>query len=417
MRVAFVSQPFDWVIPPHQNSIGICTYQVASRLARDHDVTVFLRRMAVQSHGDGSDIDFRFVRTMPSNFFWGRVQALASPFVTSRRPFFAMALYYADYGVQIAIALRRRAYDIVHIQNSPQFVPVIRALNPSIKIVLHMHCEWLSQLNRELIEKRLRAVDLVIGCSNHVTEKVRQRFPELASRCHTVFNGVDLDRFVASSAHTREEAPHVLFVGRISPEKGVHVLLDAFERVRRQFPNARLSLVGPIASAPQDFLVGLAETDDVARLAAFYQGDYIDHLNKLISAEARESVVFTGAIPYSELAGNYGCADVVVNPSLSESFGMSLIEAMACSRPVVAARVGGMIDIVQDGVTGRLVEPGDAGALADAIIGVLADPSRGSAMGVAGLQRVRECFSWDLVTADLAKRYEQLLHISARAPL
>lgn len=410
MKIAFVSQPIDGVIPPNQSSIGICTYQMARRLARDNDVTVFLRRVPTQNTADDSGIHFRFVRTMPSRRFWERVQSF--PWLSSgaRRPFFATAFYFVEYATQVATALRRGAYDIIHIQNSPHFVPIIRALNPQAKIVLHMHCEWLSQLDRALMEKRLRGVDVVIGCSSHVTEKIRERFPQMAARCATIPNGVDLERFSPSpNGHTRKDEPHLLFVGRVSPEKGVHVLMDAFRKVHARFPNARLNLVGHIGSAPLDFLVGLSDSADVAQLSTFYDAPYIDDLRARIPAALAANVNFVGPVPQVELAACYRDADVLVNPSFSESFGMSLIEAMACARPVVATRVGGMTDIVEDGETGLLVEPGNPDELAEAIIQVLEDPQRGQAMGQAGLRRAQTRFSWEHVTADLLAHYQRAL--------
>lgn len=410
MKIAFVSQPIDGVVPPDQSSIGICTYQIARRLAQDHEVAVFLRRASTDQAGDDSGIEFRFVRTMPSRRFWERVHSLRWLSSGAKRPFFATAFYFVEYATQVAIALRRGAYDIIHIQNSPHFVPIIRAFNPKAKIVLHMHCEWLSQLDRALMEKRLRGVDVVIGCSSHVIEKVRERFPRMAARCVTVPNGVDLERFLPSAdSPARTDEPHLLFVGRISPEKGVHVLMDAFRKVHARFPNARLNLVGHIGSAPLDFLVGLSDSADVAQLAAFYDAPYIDDLRARIPADLTASVNFLGPRPQADLRNCYGDADVLVNPSFSESFGMSLTEAMACARPVVATRVGGMTDIVEEGETGLLVEPGNPDALAEAIIQVLEDPQRGQAMGQAGLRRAQALFSWEHVTADVMTHYQRAL--------
>jgi len=90
-----------------------------------------------------------------------------------KRPLFASKLFYLTYVLQVARDLKREKCDIVHLHNFFQFVPIIRAFNPKIKIVLHMHCEWLTQLDRTMIENRLRKVDLIIGCSEYITEKAR----------------------------------------------------------------------------------------------------------------------------------------------------------------------------------------------------------------------------------------------------
>jgi glycosyltransferase involved in cell wall biosynthesis len=113
-------------------------------------------------------------------------------------------------------------------------------------------------------------------------------------------------------------------------------------------------------------------------------------------------------VPHEQLVQKYRQADLVVNPSLSESFGMSLIEAMACETPVVATAVGGMKETVVHGQTGLLVPPNDAVALADAMAAVLDDPHRAREMGVAGRARAVERFSWDRIVGDLLGHYDRL---------
>lgn len=410
MKIAFISQPVDLVIPPHQNSLGIWTFQTARRLAKEHDVTVFLQRTRTNKRADDAEnIHFRFIRTIPLRSW----NLLDFPPLTSRkRPLHASVFQCIDYALQAANYLRHGGYDVVHIQNIPHFAPVIRAFNPAVKIALHMHCEWLSQLDRNLMEKHLRSVDLVLGCSDHVTSKVRERFPHLVDRCRTVYNGVDVDVFAPDDRDQskRGHTQRILFVGRITPEKGIHVLLDAFASVRRKFPQARLKLIGSFTTTPKDFIVTLTENGDVANLAAFYEGDYRNQLKARIPADAADSVTFVDELPHAALAGEYANADVLVNPSFSESFGMSLIEAMACELPVVASRVGGMSEIVEDGVTGFLVDPGEADPLAAAIVRVLADRKSSKAMGKAGRLRATARFSWDRITTQLASLYDQLLN-------
>jgi len=139
-----------------------------------------------------------------------------------KRPLFASNLYYLTYVLQVAKDLRAEKCDVVHLHNFSQFVPIIRAFNPEIKIVLHMHCEWLTQLDRTMIERRLREADLVIGCSKYITEKILHRFPQFAKRCQTVYSGVDVNHFVSENNHwatKKNGVKRLLFVGRNSPEK------------------------------------------------------------------------------------------------------------------------------------------------------------------------------------------------------
>jgi hypothetical protein len=92
--------------------------------------------------------------------------------------------------------------DIVHIINFSQFVPLIRARVPKTRIVLHMQCQWLEQIDAAVIEPRINSADLVLGCSNFIAEGVRRRLPSLAGRCHYVYNGADIAFFARPLACT-----------------------------------------------------------------------------------------------------------------------------------------------------------------------------------------------------------------------
>jgi glycosyltransferase involved in cell wall biosynthesis len=410
MKIAFVSQPLDRVIPPFQSSIGIWTHEVARRLARFCGVTIYTRGDGARrgEEWDGG-VRHRRVSVRPDDRLLRLLRRL--PGYDSRRPLFASGLYYLGYALQVANDLRDRACDVVHVQNFSQFVPVIRAFNPDARIVLHVHCEWLTQLDRRMIERRLRQADLVVGCSEYITRKVRQRFPQFADRCQTVCNGVDVDRFSGRNGHGAPRGGgdrRLLFVGRVSPEKGVHVLLDAFQRVIERCPQARLEVVGPQGAAPIEFIVGLTDDPRVSDLASFYRGDYFSLLQGRLSSGTVGRVSFKGHVAHSRLSDHYRNADVLINPSLSEAFGMSLVEAMATGVPAVATRVGGVPEVVEDGKTGLLVEPGDACALAGAILRLLTDDGLRKAMGEAARRRAVERYSWEAVADRLWHHYKTL---------
>jgi glycosyltransferase involved in cell wall biosynthesis len=119
-----------------------------------------------------------------------------------------------------------------------------------------------------------------------------------------------------------------------------------------------------------------------------------------------DKVSFVGSIPYFELLDRYRAADVFVFPSVwNEPFGLPVAEAMACGVPVVATRSGGIVEIVEDGETGLLVERGNAAELAGAIGSLLADDARRVAMGRAAAQRANEVFAWERVAVALGGVY------------
>ncbi len=420
-RIAFICQPIDAVLPPQQNSIGLCVYEFARRLAADHEVTVYLR-------GEGRRIEqrvehgvaFRQVPRGPDLLLQrarARLRALLPRVADPRRPEVASRWHYLPYAVRIARDLRRRGCDVALIMNFTQFAPVIAAVNPRVRIVLNMHCEWLSQLDPRWIAPRLARTHAVMGVSRHVTELVRARFPDTRARLCTVHLGVDPELFAPAAgaagalpppAAAGDEAGilRLLYVGRVSPEKGIHDLIEAMAMLSARRPSVRLTLLGGHGQLPLSYLVALSDDPQVAGLARFYRGEardvYIGRLRERVrELGLQQRVEFAGSRPYQEVLARCRTADVLVNPSLSESFGRAPVEAMACGVPVVGTRVGGMLDTIDDGQTGLLVPPGDPAALAEALERLLGDAALRRRLGEAGRARVERLFAWDRVTNAL----------------
>ena len=414
MKIAFIAQPIDPVLPPHQNSIGIWIYEVGRRLAKSHEVLVYVRGNGFKGKRNVriEGVDFNAIPLRFDNRLLRYLNRFSMRF-DPKRPLFATHLYYLGYIVRIALNLRKQQCDIVHIHNFSQFVPIVKALNPNVKITLHMHCEWLTQLNHNLIERRLKNADLIISCSEYITQKTRLAFPQYADRCHTVYNGIDVNHFIPEKrtppGRRGEDHKGILFIGRISPEKGLHILLDAFKKVFKHYPKLNLHLVGPQIPAPMEYIVALSDDPKVLELATFYAGGYLSHLTEKISPDLIDRVIFHKYIPYSELVKCYHNADVFVFPSVwDEPFGMPIIEAMACGVPVVATRGGGITEIIEDGKTGLLVERGNEDMLAKAIQRLLEDEALCRSLGNAGRQKVIKSFSWDKISNDLLAKYRKL---------
>jgi glycosyltransferase involved in cell wall biosynthesis len=285
-------------------------------------------------------------------------------------------------------------------------VPVIRALNPALTIILHMHVEWLARVDPKFGAYCLRGVDLVLGCSRYVAQQLRDTYPEFAERIETLYNGVDAERF--SPVERDPAEAHLLYLGRISPEKGLHLAIDAMHDVAAAFPGARLEVAGPDTRQARQHLVALRDplVDPDGAFDIFYRESYLAHLRARAELQAPGHVDFSiGFIPHTELAVRYAGATMLVNPSLIETFGMTLIEAMAAGLPVIGTRTGGMVEVVDDAVTGFLVPSNDPRALAAAICALLREPERAKAMGVAGRSRVLQHFTWERVIAS----YETLV--------
>ena len=414
MRIAFVNQPWAAVVPGEPgDSLSIWIDEVGRRLSRSHEVIAYSRQMGTQGRVERHDgVEHRRVPVTVGRFIRPLRLLDRLEVLDPRRPVFASTLYYPDFGLLAARDIGRRRCDVVHVMNFSQFAPMVRRASPDAAVVLHMHCEWLSSLDRRMIERRLGAVDLVVTCSEYCTDLVRRAFPQFASRCHTVYNGVDVDRFVPAPDRgeaTGSRPRRIVFVGVVSPHKGVHVLLEAFREVHARHPDAELHIVGG------DVVVSKAMTwsadDDFATraLAPYYEMDYPAHLRSLLPPAVARQVIFDRHVPYSRIHEHYQAADVLVAPSVwQEPFGMPVAEAMAAGVPVVCTRSGGMPEIVEDGTTGYVVERGDAGALAAAILRLLEDEARRRTMGRAARQRVLERFTWDAVSESLLACYARI---------
>ena len=202
------------------------------------------------------------------------------------------------------------------------------------------------------------------------------------------YNGMDTSDFSKSRARETKE-PIVLFVGGLEPRKGLEQLIQAMRHVVDEVPEARL-----ISVAKTGFL-GTDEERWYRELAG--------RLGIVDNVELHESV------SQETLLGLYADCSLVALPSKTEGWGLSLMEGMACGKPVVATRVGGIPELVRDGVDGILVDAGDEDALSESIIRLLRDPSLRKRMGDAGVERVAQ-FSWDETARVALAAYRKALH-------
>lgn len=429
MKIALVLQPWDTAVPVvgGETSIPILNYKLAKCLAKSHEVIIYSKcnrlHPATEMGADG--IKYRRIRC----FIRDRCRRLVNQlkrfsiaFNNPKRPFFASHIYYPDYGLKIAWDIRKEKCDIVHVYNFTQYIPVIRALNPKCRFVIHMQCEWLTQLDHSMMERRIQSVDLIIGCSEYISEKIRRSFPKLSDRCHTVYNGVDLAQFITlPRTRTDSSTNKLLFVGRVSPEKGIHILIQAFEQVIQRFPNSRLDIVGPQNNAPFDFIVPLSDDPITRDLIRYYskeateevvrfEGEYLRMLEESIPESLGSKIQFHGNIPHDKIIKHYQAADLFIFPSVwEEPFGIPVVEAMLSRIPVVTTKSGGIMELIEDGVTGLLVERDDPVEMAEAIITVLDKNPMVESMVKAAHERATKDLSLEPVMKKLISHYRMFL--------
>jgi alpha-maltose-1-phosphate synthase len=241
----------------------------------------------------------------------------------------------------------------------------------------------------------LAAAAAVVAVSDGMRADVLSVYPEISpERVRVIRNGIDTLEYAPDprtdvlEKHGVDPArPYVIFVGRITRQKGVPVLLRAASSLD---PSAQLVLCAGAADTPE---LGA----EVAGLVAGLQS-------------SRSGVRWIPEmLPKPEVIQLLTHALAFVCPSIYEPLGIVNLEAMACSTAVVASRVGGIPEVVDGGVTGLLVPPDDPASLADALNLLLRDPGRASAMGEAGRARAVAEFSWEAVAAQTAALYAELV--------
>ncbi|SHI52493.1 glycogen synthase [Streptomyces sp. 3214.6] len=246
-------------------------------------------------------------------------------------------------------------------------------------------------------QSAVEAADAVIAVSSAMREDILACYPTLApDRVHVVHNGIDTGLYRpdhGTDALTRigldPDRPYVLFVGRITRQKGVPHLLRA---VRDIDPAAQVVLC---AGAPDTPEIDQEFRDLFAELSRARGG--VHWIPKML--------------PRPEVIQLLTHAAVFVCPSVYEPLGIVNLEAMACGTPVVASRVGGIPEVVEDGVTGTLVtvDEGFEAGLARALDAILGDPAAGRRMGEAGRARAVGEFGWDAVARRTVRLYEEIV--------
>ncbi|MDG4553138.1 MAG: glycosyltransferase family 4 protein [Candidatus Competibacter sp.] len=415
MKVALVAQPYDGILPPNQNSIGLIAYNTAIEMGRQAEVTLYgKRRIGVES---SNDLPFKV--SFVSNGSDDALQYVAThyPKWASRLRISAIADRYPGYARLIAKELDKVDYDVIHVINYWSWCQRFRGKKEhNRRIILEMQAEWLSQMDEEQVGSQLETTDAVVAVSDHIARLFRMSFPTYRGAVVTAYNGVNVKDFQPAprqNGHHNEVLP-ILFVGRVSPEKGIHTLIEAFARIASQVEQAQLVIVGARATLREDFIVSISADPLVRALNRFYNrsvsSDYQCYLDDLVKRlRLTNKVRFIGRLPHKELVEWYRSSSIVVNPSLSESFGISIVEGMACGVPVVGTKVGGMLETILNGETGLLVEPERPDLLADAIVSLLKDTETAQTMGANGRSRAVEHFSWRARVDRLLSAYRLVL--------
>jgi spore coat protein SA len=311
------------------------------------------------------------------------------------------------YDRRVAELVRRLAPDLLHVHNRPLLALNLKRRFPRLPVLLHMHNIY------SILGKRERPapytpmpVEAFLTCSNFVMEQERERLGTGAGAHIVMYNGVDTGAFRPKWERPDEaravrehyglgEEPVVLYAGKIRESKGVGLLLAAMHRVWEKFPRAVLVLVGGT---------------EFGRGRTKRETPFFKQFREQV-ARATGRVILTGFVPHEDMPKTYLVGDVFAAPSQKpEGMPMVLLEASACGLPLIATRLGGIPEVLQDGKNGLLVDsPNDPVELAEKIMTLLKDSALAQRLGRQGRDRILERFSWQRIAQEQEAVYDRIV--------
>lgn len=299
---------------------------------------------------------------------------------------------------QLARSSNGEEYDIVHVHPGGETIghclayALAHRMGLKPRLVMSIYAPRAYAFPRSLGEVitalSCHSADLLFCLSEFSKRDISRAYRLPLSRIAVTYAGVDSSFTAqASQRDTSDNDPFsLLFCGRLNgphEQKGVDVLLKSLPLILRHH-KVVLNIIG----------AGPRLTQYQALAGELGIGEHVR---------------FLGFVEHEEMPRHYQDADLFVLPSRRESFGLVLAEAMACGLPVVATTAGAIPEVVEDGVTGVLVAPDDPEALANTVVSLLSDPERMKAMGTAGVERVRERFTWEKVAQRVMDGYHRVL--------
>lgn len=350
--------------------------------------------LAIQNMTDrlpGFDFDMvtgRYASDMPAQERIGRINVFRVNYWFEHRNFFLPKIF-----MPLAIAFKafqlmlKHNYSVIHAYQASQAagaIVLLRIFYPHIPVLLTIQegkeleqQPLLVRIGRKLI---FLAADRITVISNYLADYVRVR---VKIPIDIIPNGVDIQKFVNFQlpATNYSTTKTIISVSRLVPKNGLDNLIRAMPWVWKRFPDARLILIG--------------------------DGPLKDEL-KTISYKLQVFVEFVGSVPPDKLPDYLHSADVFVRPSLSEGLGTAFLEAMAAKVPVVASRVGGIVDFLEHERTGLVCDPKNPKDIADQIIRFLEDSELKEKIVEQSWRMVRDRYSWDKVAHSIGEIYNKM---------
>lgn len=240
---------------------------------------------------------------------------------------------------------------------------------------------------------KVKNLDVVVVLANEAKHSFSAIYP---GRVEVVRSGVDWPKFstpprgeeIRSRFGVGKDVFLVLFLGILLPHRRLEDAIAAIAQLRSRNLNARLLIAGSAANRP----------------------DYLTHLKRLVREQNLESaVIFASRLPEGELKQYYDACDVFLLPNENYAWGLAVMEAMACGKPVIVSTGAGVHEVLEDGKTALLVPPRSPEAIATRIELLMRDPALRYRLAETGRTFVREHFSWNRYARDMAALFEKAM--------
>ncbi|AHM58644.1 group 1 glycosyl transferase [Flammeovirgaceae bacterium 311] len=282
----------------------------------------------------------------------------------------------------VGFICKLKGIKIFHLHNRPTYSIVIRKLNPSAKIIVHMHNDHFLTLNKSTLNHVMLCTDVIICVSDYIRNNIEEYCRAngvIAKPLYTLYNGVDTNKFKKLQVSLNSKV--IFFSGRLIPEKGVEQLIDAFIKVLKDFPDAVLKIAGGAGFGTN------VDTEFIIRL-------------KEKSSLYPANILFLGFVNHQEIHQLYNHSIIYVCPSIwNDPFPLTVLEAMSSGLALVASEKGGIPEAV--GQAGLVVNPSNVEQLSNAIKTLLKDGLLTEQLGLQARQRVLEYFTWEKVSRQL----------------
>ena len=310
---------------------------------------------------------------------------------------------FKKYRQSVIAFLKNKSFDIIHIFNRPRLVKAVREVAPDSRIILSMHNDM---FNPEKISPSeaiiaIEKTERIITISDYVGSTIKRMYPQAESKLHTIYSGVDLDRFRPSNSEQslkiREALRKkyrltskkvILYVGRLSIKKGVDILVRAILELAKKHPNIALVLVGSNWYGQNKV------------------SDYVAYLRSL-AKRSLAPIISTGFVKPEEVHQWFWAGDIFVCPSQwQEPLARVHYEALASGLPIVTTNRGGNPEVIR--TTNKLIveSPEDPKSFANKIAILLNDPLLCKQMGEEGRRLAEQMFSWARVADEIREVWE-----------